>query len=292
MTVPNTAPPRLRADAAILAAALLWATTGPALRYLIGDGGIDLSKTFTLAIRFTVAAAAVALWRPAVLRVRGVEREWAIALWLGLLMGGAYVTQLIGLDTIAATRSHFITNLSVVFVPLMQTFYLHRRPSRGALAGVALALTGLGLLTDPFHGRLTAGDLWTLLCALTYTLYMIELQRLGPMLPLSRLLFGQFLLIAGVTWPVWVVSGGIDVPVGGWIWALLLYLAVMCTLVTIFLHNRFQRDTTPTRAALIFALGPVFTFAIAWLTLGETLAPVQIVGALLIVVAVAVTELL
>jgi drug/metabolite transporter (DMT)-like permease len=211
-----------------------------------------------------------------------------------MLLGITFYTQLVGQRTIPATRSHFITNLSVLIVPFLQMVHLRRRPGRGPMMGVVLAFVGLCLLTDPFGGQIIRGDAWTLACAIAYSFYIIELQRLGPGIALSRLLLVQFIVIAAGAWTLAIVAGGISAigSVSPPVWGLLVYLAVICTLGATWLHNRFQRDTTPTRAALIFATGPVMTFVIAWLMLGEGLSVFQMLGAGLILLAIIVTEIL
>jgi drug/metabolite transporter (DMT)-like permease len=258
----------------------------------VGEGGLDIPPFFILAVRFTLATALVIAWRPRTLRFRGLRSEWLIALWLGVLLGGSYITQIIGIVTIGATRSHFITNLSVVFVPILQMFYLRRPLSRGAGIGVVSAFMGLCLLTNPLAGGVKIGDLWTLGCALITSLYMIELQRLAARVTLPRMLLGQFGLIALFCWAAAPLGTSAPDAIGLRVWTLLIYLGTLCTFGTVLLHNRFQPETTPTRAALIFASGPVMTFFIAGATLGETLSPWQLLGAGLILAGIVVTEVL
>ena len=49
--------------------------------------------------------------------------------------------------------------------------------------------------------------------------------------------------------------------------------------LTLYLLSRFQRDTTATRATVIYTAEPVFAAAFAFALLGETLAPGQWLGA-------------
>jgi len=59
---------------------------------------------------------------------------------------------------------------------------------------------------------------------------------------------------------------------------------------SLYLQNRYQRDTTATRAAVLFAAEPVFAAVFSYLITGETLAPVQWVGGALILAGILAAE--
>lgn len=277
----------------LLLATLMWSTSSVALRWLVGDGGVEVADSVILAVRFTLACGLILLWKPQLLRERGTNREWLITLWLGVLMGLTYFTQQRGLATIGAARSHFITNLTVVLVPIMQVVVMRRRPPAVVFGGAVLAMVGLALLTDPRGTGIVIGDVWTLATAVIYGVYMIELQRLGSQVPLHRLLLGQFIVIAVGFWIFGAARGELTFGEIDWrSWALIVYLAIFCSFVALLLHNRYQRDTTPSRAALLFASGPVMTTGLSWIILGETLMMWQLVGAGLILAAIVTVELL
>ncbi len=57
------------------------------------------------------------------------------------------------------------------------------------------------------------------------------------------------------------------------------------------MQTRFQKDTTPTRAAVIFSLEPVIASAFAALILGERLGAGGLLGGALILAGVLLSEL-
>jgi drug/metabolite transporter (DMT)-like permease len=71
----------------------------------------------------------------------------------------------------------------------------------------------------------------------------------------------------------------------------LLYLTVFATVIAITVQVRYQKDTTPTRSAVIFSIEPVLAAGFAYLLLGEVLGPMGLVGGGLIVAGVLVSEL-
>ncbi|HYO80824.1 MAG TPA: DMT family transporter, partial [Bryobacteraceae bacterium] len=70
-----------------------------------------------------------------------------------------------------------------------------------------------------------------------------------------------------------------------------LVTAVFATAVAFWLQTWAQARTTPTRAALIFSLEPVFAWVTSWLAEGETLTPRAITGAFCILGGILLVEL-
>lgn len=71
----------------------------------------------------------------------------------------------------------------------------------------------------------------------------------------------------------------------------LLYLTVAATVVAIYVQTKYQKETTPTRAAVIFSVEPVIAAVFAYFVLGEVLGLPGILGGGLIVAGVLVSEL-
>lgn len=69
------------------------------------------------------------------------------------------------------------------------------------------------------------------------------------------------------------------------------YLGILGSVVAIYVMNRYQKDTTPTKAVVIYALEPVFTVTFGYIFLREMLGPKQIAGGLLILAGVVISEL-
>jgi drug/metabolite transporter (DMT)-like permease len=69
------------------------------------------------------------------------------------------------------------------------------------------------------------------------------------------------------------------------------YLTIFATVATTFIQTTFQKDTTPTRAAIIFTVEPVWASLYAYFLLEEIIGVLGIVGGALIIVGVLVSEL-
>ncbi len=290
---------RRRAELMLLLVTVCWGVSFPAIK----SATPYVSPALFVAVRFGIASALLlagwalaARFRPGAADAGPVAalRRPAAARWgvlLGLLLAAGYTTQTLGLHTTSAQNSAFITALSVVLVPLV-VFVLHGvRPGREVTAGVVLAVAGLALMTRPDLGGLRAGDAWTLGCALAYALYIERLDRALRAAPYLPLLAWQMLACAAAT-ALWAATAERVVWRPGAPLATALAVTVLLsTLLALGLQTRFQGDTTPSRAALLFAAEPVFAALFAWWWLGERLDRWAVAGAGLVLAAVLVTEL-
>jgi drug/metabolite transporter (DMT)-like permease len=68
------------------------------------------------------------------------------------------------------------------------------------------------------------------------------------------------------------------------------YMGFFATVVTTYSQTRFQRDTTPTRAVLIFTVEPVIASVLAYFFLHEILGVVGIIGGILIICGILLSE--
>ncbi len=289
-------PTRRRAELMLLLVTVCWGVSFPAIKSATPyvSAGLFVAVRFTVATLLLLAGWSVVAHRrgdppPLAELRRPAARRWGAL--LGLLIAAGYTTQTVGMHTTSAQNSAFITALSVVLVPLV-VFLLHGvRPGREVVAGIALAVAGLALMTRPDLGGMRAGDLWTLACALSYAFYIERLDRALRAAPYLPLLWWS-LAVCAVATGLWAALW--ERRLWEWNGTLGLSLTVtvlLSTLLALYLQNRYQGRTTPSRAALLFAAEPVFAALCAWWWLGERLDRWAVAGAGLILAAVLVTEL-
>jgi drug/metabolite transporter (DMT)-like permease len=157
--------------------------------------------------------------------------------------------------------------------------------------GVILVTVGLYLLTSPAGSEFNIGDALTLLCAAVFGLYIVYLDIFTREGDVRQIAFLQFVVAA-----IGSVAGAIlfeDVrvePTYGLMVAVA-YLAILATLYTLVIQTRYQKETTPTRAAIIFSVEPVFAAVIAYAALGESIGRWGVLGGGLIVAGLVVSEL-
>ncbi len=290
-------PRRLKADLALAFVTLTWGATFVVVKEALADAS---PLTFVL-LRFTLAFAilAVAFRRRLRRSSRGLLRaELIIA---GLIIGGllyaGFAFQTAGLKLTTPTKSAFLTAMSVVLVPLLQVAIFRERLRGAVLGGVAAAVVGLYFLTMPPGAiRLETGDLLTLACALAFAGHIVALGRYAPrfdVATLAVLQVGAAMLFAALAMPLFDATGVeriFAVPTPRLAVALLV-TAGLATAAAFSIQTWAQRITSPTHAAILFTLEPVFAALTSLLVLNERLGGRELLGAGLILAGVLVAEL-
>ncbi len=273
-----------RGDVALIVAAICFGST-----FLVVQDAIERVEPIPfLAVRFLLAA--LALWPLARRRPSAPgERRDGIAAGVALLIG--YVLQTIGLQYTGSATSAFITYLLVVFVPVLALVLLRRRPHPVTLVGIAVAVVGLVLLTDPGGGGAASGfgrgEVLTLGCAIAFAAHVVILGETAHRHDPIRLATVQVVVVGGgcLLPGFWLGGYGFPAPA----LAAAVATALVATALAFVLQVSGQRTVPPARAALLLLLEPVFAALVASLR-GDSLRPVQLGGATLILVAVILSE--
>jgi drug/metabolite transporter (DMT)-like permease len=265
----------LSPNAALLLVSALWGTTF----VLVKSGLQDSTPLLFVGLRFTVAAIVTLILFPTRAFAPGA---WVRGVPLGLALAAAYASQTIGLATTTPARSAFLTALNVAIVPIWAVILLRHRPRPVALLGLAGSIAGIALLTSPEGGSCSAGDLWTIACAVLFALHVVLLSRWGGSWGTESLLLAQLAVTAGVALALAPLEGARLVPtprlalaVGG--------TALFATAGTTWLQLRYQPRVDPTLTAILYATEPIFAALFSWAVLGETMSATAMAGSACIV---------
>lgn len=276
---------RTRAELFLLLITLIWGSTFVVTKFVLLDAGPFLYTT----IRFVIATLifGVVFFR----RLRTIGKESFVkGAILGSLLFIGFATQTIGLMYTTASKSAFITGMLVVFTPICQLAIERRPPKVGNLFGVALVMAGLYFLTSPTGSHFNLGDGLTLICALSFAIYIVYLDIFSQNCDETHLTFMQFAVTAGLAGLTYLFFEDFRLVVSMRFTLAVIYLAVFATVIALFVQTKFQKDTTPTRSAVVFSVEPVIAAVSAYLVLGERLGEYGILGAGLIMSGVVVSE--
>ena len=290
----NTAHHRRVAVLALIAVNAMWGLSFPIMKSLniqmdqhFGvteatiPGSLRISSAaWMIAIRFAAAFAMFAIVFPRSLR--GVQRtEWLGGAAIGAFFCSGLILQVIGLATIEASRSGFLTSLSVVFTPLLSTLVLLRRPRFPSVLGAVVAVIGVSILTgvlevtgqgvsvaDAARSAWTIGDSLTALSAIFFSGQILLLDHLGTRCNSIALTPGMFLSTATIGGIMFVVfqksipseltASWLSLTIQPQFFVLIAVLGAVASTVAFSWMNKYQPAVSATQAAVIYTLEPVF----------------------------------
>ena len=275
-----------KAECVLILITIVWGGTFLLVQHALTSSG----PMFFVGLRFAAAATIVALfsWRS----LRGFTRlELKAGFFIGTAIMFGYGLQTVGLQTIPSSQSAFITALYVPFVPLLQWLVLGRRPGLMPSIGIVMAFTGLMLLSGPNGASLnfSQGEIVTLISAIAIAAEIILISAYAGKVDVRRVTVVQ-LATASILSFLMVVPSGEAIPDFSW---LLLISAVGLGAASAIIQvamNWAQKSVSPTRATLIYAGEPVWAGIVGRIA-GERLPGIALLGAVLIVAAVIVSEL-
>jgi drug/metabolite transporter (DMT)-like permease len=260
-------------------------------RYAYADG---VSPVTLLAIRFSLAAAIMAV----ILRIRRRTLHTKTRL-VGLVLMGAvgYVGQSLcyftALQHASAGMVALLLYLYPALVALLAAAALGDRLTPVRLAALGLALAGSALVIGVglpgaagWRGRADiAGILLGLGAAVIYSVYIIAGTRFvphGSATEASTVIISS----AAIVYIVAAAASGPQLPATAGGYLALAAIAIVSTVVAIVAFFAGLERVGPTTASTLSTLEPVVTVVLAAFFLGETLAPLQIGGGVLILAAV------
>ena len=163
------------------------------------------------------------------------------------------------------------------------------------LLSLFLSFVGCYLVVGGYNLELLqlnrAGILWGLASAVCYATYALLGERAMHRYSPWTVLFYS-LLFSAVPW--YIFYPPFHYLVAGFTWSQwtgLLYIAFLGTAVPFGLYFMGINYIRSTRAAITATLEPISAGFIAYLFLGETLAPLQVLGGILVIAAIVVLQL-
>ena len=256
----------------------------------ISKTAFDVMPVYSLlSIRYLLALAVLMLFAGKRI-VKGL-RESSCRDWLlpSLCMGGGYLTNNIALGMTAATSVAFLRSLSTVMTPLLALVIYRRRFHRRHIPVQLLVVVGLYLLCG--LGGLSGfgmGEVFALLSALLMAGSLVfgekALDRVDPM-TLTACQTAISAAMATVCAPLF--NGGWHLQlITGQVGAIILYLAVCCTVAGYALQNAALGKISSRTVALLQCICPVMTALFSRVLLGERLSAAGLVGAAVILLCV------
>lgn len=285
---------RLKGIAMILSGAMLWGATGPLMEWIMDEFGISVS--FLLTIRLTLAGVLLLVFlKMKKVRITAIFKGkiWILPLIIFSLFGmlGVQFSFVAAIEASNAVVATLLQFLAPIYIILFISARQKKMPPVYQVVGMLGTLAGLFLLLT--NGRpdqlIISGEalFWGVLVGLSfafYTLYPGQLmQEWGVLVVVGwSMLFGGIFL--GLADPIFLSDEWPKLTDGRLVLAIGTIIVIGTLAFVLFLSS--MRYITAVETSILSSFEPLTAMVISVFWFNQLLAPVQLAGALIMLVFV------
>lgn len=257
------------------------------------DVGPLVTGGYRLLVALAASGAIVTLRRGRPLAVQPERRELLIAALAGVFFAGDLAMYLTALHQTSVAHATLLINLAPVFAILGGWLLLGEKPSRATVAGMAIALSGAAVLALSGGGGgvvTLQGNLIALGGAIFYAAYLIALKRARTTVSPQVLLTVSAATGALILLPLGVLLGEPAIP------GTLVGLGALIGLGTVahtLGHGLISQSLSSLPvgyASVVLLVQPTVAAILAWILFAERLGPVELTGAFVTLLGVALAS--
>ena len=216
---------------------------------------------------------------------------WAGGIACGVILCIASNLQQFGIMEASVGKSGFFTALYIVMIPVIGIF-IGKRPGIKLWFCVALAVVGMYLLCMK-DGSFTIerADIMLLLCALAFSFHILVVDYFSPKVDGVKMSCIQFFVCGVLSAVGMLFTETPDISNIQAAWLPLLYAGLLSCGVGYTLQIVGQKGINSVIASLIMSLESVISALAGWVILGQVLSPKEILGCVLMFVAIIITQI-
>jgi drug/metabolite transporter (DMT)-like permease len=289
----------------VLVAATLFGVNGSVAKVALSSGISSLRLTEARCAGACAGLMLIGLLRsPSALRIR---RGDVLRLAVFGICGVALVQlfYFLAIHRLAIGIALLIQFLGPLLVAVYARTFGHEHVRRRIWVALTLSLTGLALTVELWNGLALdgLGVVFALISAFVFAGYLLRAEiEVVHRDAISLMAWGFFFATAfwTVVQPWWSFPAGrvaetvsLQGRLAGWhlpVWALVLWVVVLGSIVPFALMVAALRHVSATRVGIAAMLEPVVATVVAWAWLQETLSPVQLAGAGIVLVAILLAQ--
>jgi len=276
----------LKAELLLFLTATIWAGTFP----IVKTSMLTFPPFYFIGIRFLIGAVLFSaiffrrldLGNPSVVKA---------GLVLGLFQMIGFGSQTFGMIYTTASNSALITGITILIVPFAQYAIVKKKVLTENWIGIVIVTTGLALLTQPHISGINTGDIITIICPFAWAFYIIYVDVFTNKYDIRTLVFLQLWVVVIISFVLGFAFedfSSISFSEGEII--SLLYMGILATFVTTILLNKYQRETTPVRASIIYTWEQPAAVILSVVFIKEQFNYLQIAGGVLMILGMLYSE--
>lgn len=274
--------------------AAIWGFGFIAARWTLGS----FDSFWSTALRFSLAgllSLPFLFYKKSFTRKNNVLKKAAIS---SVFLLGTLLFQTWGLSYTSVAKSGFITTLYSLLIPLITMLFAGKRYRGSFWMLVLMALMGMALMCNLEMKDLNIGDFLTLLCAFSAAFHIMYIGKVAAHIEspiefnfLQNIFVAVFALVLAL-----ILRGKVSLypllnfesdAVKG-----LLFLGIISSMISFSIQVVAQKKIPSHIAGLIFLMESPFAAIFGFFIFGESLNPMNIVGAILVMLSVILVPVL
>lgn len=209
---------------------------------------------------------------------------------LGALLFIAFSFQTVGLSFTTPSKNAFLTQMSVVFVPIISFLFFKQRVLIKTQLGIVVSLVGVACMSLNGFTSINIGDVFSILCALFFALQVIMMgEFVRDENPLS-LMFVQMGTATVMSLIVNVIQGNIYYGGNTTVNIGLIYLGVFGTLFGYGVQTAAQKVVSASEISLVLSLESFWGMMLSMVLLKQVVSGQEMLGAWLILAGVLISQ--
>jgi len=236
---------------AMLATAAVWGGS-----FVLMKDAIQEQDVYSfLSSRFLVASALMIAYRPNVFK--GLTSKFiSQGVLAGVLLGGGYIFQTLGLAKTTVSNTGFITGLYLVFTPLISLIILKRKVLN--IQWLAVVVATLGLFLISYNGiTVGIGEILVLISALFYGAHFVALGEWSDGKNTYALTLIQILTVSAIA-SICALINGYQLPPSANVWQAVSFTAFFATFLAFIVQTKAQSVMSATAASVLLAMETPF----------------------------------
>jgi drug/metabolite transporter (DMT)-like permease len=277
----------------VIAAALLWAASGTASKFLFANGITPLEL---VQIRAAGSAVFLATWlamrNASLLKI--ARRDFAYFILLGALLAVTQFTYLFAINTTLVAVAILLQYQAPVIVALYMLTVLRERLARTTIVAIVCSITGCYLAVGAYNVDMISmnrvGIISGVCSAVTFALYTVKSEQGLRRYPPWTVLLYAF-LVAAIIWNVVYPPFHAftrEHPLLTWWW--IFFVTLFGTILPFGCYNLGIQRIRPAHASVTATLEPIVAAIISFMFLGEVLELWQIIGGVLVVISIVILQ--
>jgi hypothetical protein len=278
---------KVQAFFALFIATFFWASAYIFVKQLLND----VSPYMILSLRFSFAAIIlIFIYNKRLLKINMEILKAGII--MGIFLFGEFFTFTVGLQYTTTSRSSLIIASYIILLPPAYLIIMRKRPSLSDIIVSFICMIGVFLILGNDLGSFHIGDIYCILCAVDYALYIVISSKYSKLYDSGILNVLQVSTTAIISIFSLFLVGDIQLSLSITDSFQLIYLTVFCTTLPFFLILYGMKYVSATTSGVLLSLESVMAAIMGIILLHESFTPNLIIGGTIIIFSFILSELL